>query len=97
MFERFDIHVFGDYFRPELFWILWTSRYGASIDMRRFRYTTNNRSDVVDVRHFGTQCFFHQYISTLASFYLIIYYAEFGLSCEESWIVIWTDLELELI
>ena len=48
---RFDIHIFGDYFRPELFWILWTSIYDVSIDMRQFRDTTDNGSDVIDVRH----------------------------------------------
>jgi len=41
--------------------------------------------------------FCHQDISIFASSHLVIYYASFGLSCEESWIVIWIDLELELI
>ena len=41
--------------------------------------------------------FYHQDISIFANFYLIIYYARLGLSYEESWIVIWIDLELELI
>jgi len=47
MFERFDIHVFGDYFRLELFWILWTSIYDVFTDMRLFRDTTDNRTDVI--------------------------------------------------
>ena len=41
--------------------------------------------------------FYHQDITICASSYLVIYYARFDLSYEESWIVIWIDLELDLI
>jgi len=41
--------------------------------------------------------FGHQDISIFVSSYLVIYYARFGFSCEESWTVLWIDLELDLI
>ena len=41
--------------------------------------------------------FCHWDISIFPSSYLVSNYAGFGLSCEESWIAVLIDLELELI
>jgi len=69
MFGRFDIHVFGDYFRLELFWILWTSIYDVFTDMRQFRDTMIMDLMWFDVRHFWTWCFITRILYILVSSY----------------------------